>query len=402
MHRVLEVKRNDLLSKADTQMRDQEQLIRQEIQDHHRSMMYASVVSFAEETMKETDPAYFLQTVPMIESKVNEAIEHLEKLGNISVDNFPALHLELAETKKKMEAINFVKVPKRPIIEGQFDDEINSRPIISWESGSAGDVTERYEVRYTSHYDDVSASSSRQSEVTSYDSSKTIFELPKDAEGTLYDVTIRSVNKAGASEWSEPVLMHRTSAKVTKFKLVSDDCDVTIESEGRRAHVRTSTRDQVHVLKGDSPFWSGEHYWEVMVTSTGARHVVVGVNELSPTSGVSLHGTIHFKDDEGANGALLHVACASATLLNQPCFGGSWANLFGKLENDITRSSSIGQHHLAAGIELWITGGNEATVHFYDVTGSSDRKFLFRKCFRFTPPLWPVVAVDGNAKVLVK
>nr|XP_009858032.2 E3 ubiquitin-protein ligase Trim36 isoform X1 [Ciona intestinalis] len=403
MHRLLEVKRNDLLTKADSKLREKEQLLRQEILDHHRHMMYASVVSFAEETLKETDPAYFLQTVQMVEIKVNEAIDHLSKEGREGLGESATLHLELAETKKKMEEIDFVAAPKQPKIEGQFDGDVASQPIISWEPGSLNEVIEKFEIRYTPHCDVTDDVGKQNSSTICVDSVKPFFEIPEEAPATLYDVTIRSVNKAGCSEWSEPVLMHRSATKVTQFKLVSDDNDVTVDSDGRRANIRVASgSNRFRVLHGDSPFWSGEQYWEVVVTSSYARHVIVGVNELCPTtSGHLLHGTIHFKDDGGANGALLHVVCATANLVSRPCFGGNWSNL---LDSDVTNSSSIGEHRFVAGIHLRVSAGNEATVHFYDVTmgNNGDRKFLFRKNFRFTPPLWPLVAVEGSAKVLIK
>nr|XP_039265166.1 LOW QUALITY PROTEIN: uncharacterized protein LOC120340848 [Styela clava] len=311
MHKLLEIKRTELLESADRTARTKEKDLRRTLQNLKDNVLYSSVMAFAEEVLLETDPAYFLQTYKMVETRTREAISHLSNSvygsrdtesdnsqfrNSFYVEESPLrsllpVYLDAEDMKNTLGALDFIKKPdsltkvelKSIQSEGSvIADDAALRPTdIKWTLGHKLQKADYYQISYNSIQNGVD------NLIESHTVPGLEFRIPPSSEilqeKSDVNLKVRAANKAGVGSWSDVTTIASKFLRRENFKLVQKQLPyiATIEWNGKTVKLKKgqnmASSIQFIPYFGEARFENGNHYWEIEATGGSDFHLLIGV-----------------------------------------------------------------------------------------------------------------------------
>ncbi|KAL4608883.1 E3 ubiquitin-protein ligase Midline-1 [Arapaima gigas] len=248
----------------------------------------SSLITQADQTLKETDHARFLQTAKSISERVSMATASSQVLiPEINLnDTFDTFALDFSREKKMLECLDYLTAPNPPGIREELCTASHDTITVHWMSDDEFSVVS-YELQYTiftGQANLVSLCSSADSWMIVPNIKQNHYTVHGLQSGTKYIFIVKAINQAG-SRSSEPGTLKtnsqpfRLDPKTAHRKLKVSHDNLTVERDetsSKKSHTqdRFTSQGSYGVL-GNVYIDSGRHYWEALIG--GSTWYAVGI-----------------------------------------------------------------------------------------------------------------------------
>ncbi|KAJ3584471.1 hypothetical protein NHX12_014966 [Muraenolepis orangiensis] len=248
----------------------------------------SSLITQADQTLKETDHARFLQSAKGIADRVSMATASTQVLiPEIHLtDTFDSLALDFTREKKLLESLDYLTAPSPPTIREELSTSSYDTISVHWTSDDEFAVVS-YELQYTIFTGQANIASL----CSSLDSWMIVPNIKQNHYtvhglqcGTKYVLVVKAINQAG-SRSSEPAMLKTNSQPFKldpksahrKLKVSHDNLSVERdEASSKKGHSQDRfTSHSSYGVVGNVYIDSGRHYWEALIG--GSTWYAVGV-----------------------------------------------------------------------------------------------------------------------------
>ncbi|XP_028846828.1 E3 ubiquitin-protein ligase Midline-1 isoform X2 [Denticeps clupeoides] len=248
----------------------------------------SSLITQADQTLKETDHARFLQTAKSISDRVSMATASSQVLiPEINLnDTFDTFVLDFSREKKMMEGLDYLTAPSPPAIREELCTASYDTITVHWTSDDEFSVVS-YELQYTiftGQANVVSLCNSADSWMIVPNIKQNHYTVHGLQSGTKYIFTVKAINQAG-SRSSEPGKLKTNSQpfkldpKSAHKKLKVSHDNLTVERDetsSKKSHSQDRFNSQgSYGVTGNVFIDSGRHYWEALIG--GSTWFAVGI-----------------------------------------------------------------------------------------------------------------------------
>ncbi|KAJ8407067.1 hypothetical protein AAFF_G00287430 [Aldrovandia affinis] len=248
----------------------------------------SALITQADQTLKETDHAQFLQTARSISERVSMATASSQVLiPEINLnDTFDTFALDFTREKKMLESLDYLTAPDPPGIREELCTASYDTITVHWTSDDEFSVVS-YELQYaiyTGQANVVSLCSSADSWMIVPNIKQNHYTVHGLQSGTKYMFIVKAINQAG-SRSSEPGTLKTNSqpfkldAKSAHRKLKVSHDNLTVERDetsSKKSHGQERFTSQGNYgVTGNVYIDSGRHYWEALIG--GSTWYAVGV-----------------------------------------------------------------------------------------------------------------------------
>ncbi|KAK3510405.1 hypothetical protein QTP70_005897 [Hemibagrus guttatus] len=248
----------------------------------------SALITQADQTLKETDHARFLQTAKSISERVSMATASSQVLiPEINLtDTFDTFALDFTREKKMLENLDYLTAPSPPGIREELCTASYDTITVHWTSDDEFSVVS-YELQYTiftGQSNIVSLCNSADSWMIVPNIKQNHYTVHGLQSGTKYIFIVKAINQAG-SRSSEPGTLKTNSQPFKldpksahrKLKVSHDNLTVErdeISSKKSHGQERFSSQSSYGVI-GNVYIDSGRHYWEALIG--GSTWYAVGI-----------------------------------------------------------------------------------------------------------------------------
>uniref|UniRef100_A0AAZ1Y1V9 E3 ubiquitin-protein ligase Midline-1 n=1 Tax=Oreochromis aureus TaxID=47969 RepID=A0AAZ1Y1V9_OREAU len=248
----------------------------------------SSLITQADQTLKETDHTRFLQTAKSICERVSMATASSQiLLPEINLnDTFDTFALDFTREKKMLESLDYLTAPNPPVIREELCTASYDTITVHWTSDDEFSVVS-YELQYaifTSQSNVVSLCKSADSWMIVPNIKQNHYTVHGLQCGTKYIFIVKAINQAGTRS-SEPGKLKTNSQpfkldpKSAHRKLRVSHDNLTVERDetsSKKSHSqdRFSSHSSYGVT-GNVYIDSGRHYWEALIG--GSTWFAVGI-----------------------------------------------------------------------------------------------------------------------------
>ncbi|XP_010884969.2 E3 ubiquitin-protein ligase Midline-1 [Esox lucius] len=248
----------------------------------------SALITQADQTLKETDHARFLQTAKSITERVSMATASSQVLiPEINLtDTFDTFALDFTKEKKLLESLDYLTAPSPPGIREELCTASYDTITVHWTSDDEFSVLS-YELQYaifTGQANIVSLCNSADSWMIVPNIKQNHFTVHGLQSGTKYIFIVKAINQAGARS-SEPGTLKTNSQpfkldpKSAHRKLKVSHDNLTVERDettSKKGHgqERFASQSSYGVI-GNVYIDSGRHYWEALIG--GSTWYAVGI-----------------------------------------------------------------------------------------------------------------------------
>ncbi|XP_027012284.1 E3 ubiquitin-protein ligase Midline-1 isoform X2 [Tachysurus fulvidraco] len=248
----------------------------------------SALITQADQTLKETDHARFLQTAKSISERVSMATASSQVLiPEINLtDTFDTFALDFTREKKMLENLDYLTAPSPPGIREELCTASYDTITVHWTSDDEFSVVS-YELQYTiftGQSNIVSLCNSADSWMIVPNIKQNHYTVHGLQSGTKYIFIVKAINQAG-SRSSEPGTLKTNSQPFKldpksahrKLKVSHDNLTVErdeISSKKSHGQERFSSHSSYGVV-GNVYIDSGRHYWEALIG--GSTWYAVGI-----------------------------------------------------------------------------------------------------------------------------
>ncbi|KAJ8282183.1 hypothetical protein COCON_G00047020 [Conger conger] len=248
----------------------------------------SALITQAEQTIKETDHARFLQTAKNISERVSMATASSQVLiPEINLnDTFDTFALDFSREKKMLENLDYLTAPDPPGIREELCTASYDTITVHWTSDDEFSVVS-YELQYaiyTGQANVVSLCNSADSWMIVPNIKQNHYTVHGLQSGTKYIFIVKAINQAG-SRSSEPGTLKTNSQpfkldpKTAHRKLKVSHDNLTVERDetsSKKSHAQERFTSQGNYgVTGNVYIDSGRHYWEALIG--GSTWYAVGV-----------------------------------------------------------------------------------------------------------------------------
>nr|XP_033779340.1 tripartite motif-containing protein 46 isoform X2 [Geotrypetes seraphini] len=275
---ALEEKQVSFLGAIEECQREQLESLRAQVQEHQGMLENSGLVGYAQEVLKESDQACFVQAAKQLHYRIVKATESLQGFRPAASASFSHLQVDVSRELKLLTDLNFVRVPEAPVIDTQRTyayDQI----FLCWRLPQDSPPAWHYTVEHRKT--DARAKAlklwQRREEAKGFSA---LVEYP-DVD-SVYVLRVKGYNKAGFGEYSEEIYLHTPPASVLNFFLDNRwgfNRDRLAISKDQRAvrsvpgipllfateRLMTSCHLSVDLVIGDVAITQGKHYWACCV-----------------------------------------------------------------------------------------------------------------------------------------
>ncbi|XP_036401400.1 E3 ubiquitin-protein ligase Midline-1 [Megalops cyprinoides] len=248
----------------------------------------SALITQADQTLKETDHARFLQTAKNISERVSMATASSQVLiPEINLnDTFDTFALDFTREKKMLESLDYLTAPDPPGIREELCTASYDTITVHWTSDDEFSVVS-YELQYaiyTGQANVISLCNSADSWMIVPNIKQNHYTVHGLQSGTKYIFIVKAINQAG-SRSSEPGTLKTNSQpfkldpKSAHRKLKVSHDNLTVERDetsSKKSHAqdRFTSQGSYGVL-GNVYIDSGRHYWEALIG--GSTWYAVGI-----------------------------------------------------------------------------------------------------------------------------
>nr|XP_020452119.1 E3 ubiquitin-protein ligase Midline-1-like isoform X2 [Monopterus albus] len=237
-----------------------------------------SLISQADQTLKETDHARFLQTAKSICERVSMATTSSQiLLPEINLyDTFDSFALDFTREKKMLESLDYLTAPNPPVIREELSTASYDTITVHWTSDDEFSVAS-YELQYaifTSQSNVVSLCNSADSWMIVPNIKQNHYTVHGLQSGTKYIFLVKAINQAG-NRSSEPGILKTNSQpfkldpKSAHRKLRVSHDNLTVERDeisSKKSHSQDRfSSPSSYGVTGNVYIDSGCHYWEALI-----------------------------------------------------------------------------------------------------------------------------------------
>ncbi|XP_010579879.1 PREDICTED: E3 ubiquitin-protein ligase Midline-1 isoform X2 [Haliaeetus leucocephalus] len=248
-----------------------------------------SLISQAEQSLKENDHARFLQTAKNITERVSMATASSQVLiPEINLnDTFDTFALDFTREKKLLECLDYLTAPNPPTIREELCTASYDTITVHWTSDDEFSVVS-YELQYTiftGQANVVSLCNSADSWMIVPNIKQNHYTVHGLQSGTKYIFVVKAINQAG-SRSSEPGKLKTNSQpfkldpKSAHRKLKVSHDNLTVERDetsSKKSHTpERFTSQGSYGVAGNVFIDSGRHYWEVVIS--GSTWYAIGIS----------------------------------------------------------------------------------------------------------------------------
>ncbi|XP_035265818.1 E3 ubiquitin-protein ligase Midline-1-like [Anguilla rostrata] len=248
----------------------------------------SALITQAEQTLKETDHARFLQTAKNISERVSMATASSQVLiPEINLnDTFDTFALDFSREKKMLENLDYLTAPDPPGIREELCTASYDTITVHWTSDDEFSVVS-YELQYaiyTGQANVISLCNSADSWMIVPNIKQNHYTVHGLQSGTKYIFIVKAINQAG-SRSSEPGTLKTNSQpfkldpKTAHRKLKVSHDNLTVERDetsSKKSHAQDRFTSQGNYgVTGNVYIDSGRHYWEALIG--GSTWYAVGV-----------------------------------------------------------------------------------------------------------------------------
>lgn len=248
----------------------------------------SALITQADQTLKETDHARFLQTAKSITERVSMATASSQVLiPEINLtDTFDTFALDFTREKKLLENLDYLTAPSPPGIREELCTASYDTITVHWTSDDEFSVLS-YELQYaifTGQANIVSLCNSLDSWMIVPNIKQNHYTVHGLQSGTKYIFVVKAINQAG-SRSSEPGTLKTNSQpfkldpKSAHRKLKVSHDNLTVErdeSTSKKGHSQDRfTSQSSYGVIGNVYIDSGRHYWEALIG--GSTWYAVGI-----------------------------------------------------------------------------------------------------------------------------
>ncbi|XP_041115096.1 E3 ubiquitin-protein ligase Midline-1 [Polyodon spathula] len=249
----------------------------------------SSLITQAEQTLKENDHARFLQTAKNITERVSMATASSQVLiPQISLnDTFDTFALDFSREKKMLESLDYLTAPNPPGIREELCTASHDTITVHWTSDDEFSIVS-YELQYaifTGQANVVSLCNSADSWMIVPNIKQNHYTVHGLQSGTKYIFIVKAINQAG-SRSSEPGKLKTNSQpfkldpKSAHRKLKVSHDNLTVERDetsSKKSHTQERFTSQgSYGVTGNVYIDSGRHYWESLIG--GSTWYAVGIS----------------------------------------------------------------------------------------------------------------------------
>ncbi|XP_056664058.1 E3 ubiquitin-protein ligase Midline-1 isoform X2 [Monodelphis domestica] len=240
-----------------------------------------SLISQAEQSLKENDHARFLQTAKNITERVSMATASSQVLiPEINLnDTFDTFALDFSREKKLLECLDYLTAPNSPTIREELCTASYDTITVHWTSDDEFSVVS-YELQYTiftGQANVVSLCNSADSWMIVPNIKQNHYTVHGLQSGTKYIFIVKAINQAGSRN-SEPGKLKTNSQpfkldpKSAHRKLKVSHDNLTVERDetsSKKSHTpERFTSQGSYGVAGNVFIDSGRHYWEVVISGS--------------------------------------------------------------------------------------------------------------------------------------
>uniref|UniRef100_A0A665U816 E3 ubiquitin-protein ligase Midline-1 n=1 Tax=Echeneis naucrates TaxID=173247 RepID=A0A665U816_ECHNA len=248
----------------------------------------SALITQADQTLKETDHARFLQTAKSINERVSMATASTQVLiPEIHLtDTFDTFALDFTREKKLLENLDYLTAPSAPCIREELCTASYDTITVHWTSDDEFTVVS-YELQYaifTGQSNIASLCNSLESWMIVPNIKQNHYTVHGLQSGTKYIFVVKAINQAG-SRSSEPGTLKTNSQpfkldpKSAHKKLKVSHDNLTVErdeSTSKKGHSQDRfTSQSSYGVVGNVFIDSGRHYWEALIG--GSTWYAVGI-----------------------------------------------------------------------------------------------------------------------------
>uniref|UniRef100_A0A8C7G8W2 E3 ubiquitin-protein ligase Midline-1 n=1 Tax=Oncorhynchus kisutch TaxID=8019 RepID=A0A8C7G8W2_ONCKI len=248
----------------------------------------SALITQADQTLKETDHARFLQTAKSITERVSMATASSQVLiPEINLtDTFDTFALDFTKEKKLLESLDYLTAPSPPGIREELCTASYDTITVHWTSDDEFTVLS-YELQYaifTGQANIVSLCNSADSWMIVPNIKQNHYTVHGLQSGTKYIFIVKAINQAGARS-SEPGTLKTNSQpfkldpKSAHKKLKISHDNLTVERDetaSKKGHGQERfTSQSSYGVVGNVYIDSGRHYWEALIG--GSTWYAVGI-----------------------------------------------------------------------------------------------------------------------------
>uniref|UniRef100_A0A8C7RHN3 E3 ubiquitin-protein ligase Midline-1 n=1 Tax=Oncorhynchus mykiss TaxID=8022 RepID=A0A8C7RHN3_ONCMY len=248
----------------------------------------SALITQADQTLKETDHARFLQTAKSITERVSMATASSQVLiPEINLtDTFDTFALDFTKEKKLLESLDYLTAPSPPGIREELCTASYDTITVHWTSDDEFTVLS-YELQYaifTGQANVVSLCNSADSWMIVPNIKQNHYTVHGLQSGTKYIFIVKAINQAGARS-SEPGTLKTNSQpfkldpKSAHKKLKISHDNLTVERDetaSKKGHGQERfTSQSSYGVVGNVYIDSGRHYWEALIG--GSTWYAVGI-----------------------------------------------------------------------------------------------------------------------------
>ncbi|XP_063069391.1 E3 ubiquitin-protein ligase Midline-1 isoform X2 [Engraulis encrasicolus] len=248
----------------------------------------SSLITQADQTLKESDPARFLQTAKSISDRVSMATASSQILiPEINLtDTFDTFTLDFTREKKMLETLDYLTAPNPPVIREELCTASYDTITVHWTSDDEFSVVS-YELQhaiFTGQANVVSLCNSADSWMIVPNIKQNHYTVHGLQSGTRYVFLVKAINQAG-SRCSEPGKLKTNSQpfkldpKSAHRKLKVSHDNLTVErdeSSSKKSHSQDRFSSQSsYGVTANVYIDSGRHYWEALIG--GSTWFAIGI-----------------------------------------------------------------------------------------------------------------------------
>uniref|UniRef100_A0AAQ4P446 E3 ubiquitin-protein ligase Midline-1 n=1 Tax=Gasterosteus aculeatus aculeatus TaxID=481459 RepID=A0AAQ4P446_GASAC len=248
----------------------------------------SALITQADQTLKETDHARFLQTAKSINERVSMANASTQVLiPEIHLtDTFDTVALDFTREKKLLENLDYLTAPSAPCIREELCTASYDTISVHWTSDDEFTVVS-YELQYaifTGQSNIASLCNSLESWMIVPNIKQNHYTVHGLQSGTKYIFVVKAINQAG-SRSSEPGTLKTNSQpfkldpKSAHKKLKVSHDNLTVERDettSKKGHSQERfTSQSSYGVVGNVYIDSGRHYWEALIG--GSTWYAVGI-----------------------------------------------------------------------------------------------------------------------------
>ncbi|XP_034072960.1 LOW QUALITY PROTEIN: E3 ubiquitin-protein ligase Midline-1-like [Gymnodraco acuticeps] len=248
----------------------------------------SALITQADQTLKETDHARFLQTAKCINERVSMASASTQVLiPEINLtDTFDTVALDFTREKKLLENLDYLTAPNAPCIREELCTASYDTISVHWTSDDEFTVVS-YELQYaifTGQSNIASLCNSLESWMIVPNIKQNHYTVHGLQSGTKYIFVVKAINQAG-SRSSEPGTLKTNSQpfkldpKSAHKKLKVSHDNLTVERDettSKKGHSQERfTSQNSYGVVGNVYIDSGRHYWEALIG--GSTWYAVGI-----------------------------------------------------------------------------------------------------------------------------